>query len=129
MAGFVNIAKDGASPLLLDAANISVVTEMCGEEGRKGKAELFFSSFQSEGFLHIHPEGWNVDTDLAVARLSQAAGEGGAFFEFPFVWGDKKKIGRIFVNPKAFNYIVCGAPFVPDGRTEPHVAMQMGVDG
>lgn len=127
MAGFTNIAKDDASPLLLDAANISVVMEMAG--GGKEQPELFFSSFQSEGFLHIHPEGWNVDTDLAVARLSQAAGEGGAFFEFPFVWGDREKIGRIFVNPKAFNYVVCSAPFVPGGGTEPHVAMQMGVDG
>lgn len=129
MPHFVNIATNGKKPLLIDADSISVVKEV--DAKKKGETTLSFSSNEEHGFLYIDKEFWNVDTDNCIRQLSNAGEE---LFAFPYIWGDGetpggKTMGRFFVNPAAFNYIITSEPSIEEGDTEETVAMLLGVDG
>lgn len=125
---FVNIAKE-QDRLLINADDISVITETKGKNGQgEEQTILAFSSFSEDNFLLVDVKSWNVDTDGCIQKIKEAAGR--ELIELPFIIGDQMtNIGRFFINPEAFNYIITSEPSIPDGKTEEHVALLMGLDG
>ncbi|MCB9997043.1 MAG: hypothetical protein H6869_11485 [Rhodospirillales bacterium] len=112
---------------MIDTDNISVITEIVDHFNTKGKnRQLTFSSFDEHHFLQLTVERSDIDANKCVEEIRKKSGIN--LIEIPFVWGDDD-MGRFFVNPTAFNYIITSKPFIPDAKTEEHAAILMGMDG
>lgn len=128
MPRLINIATKDNNAYLLNAGDISVVADMLPSKNIGTDVEELLVVYPQSKYAPIQIN--RKALGIAVGDCAQKLSAGGVeLFPFPYVWGDKKEIGRLFVNPGAFTYLITSEAFIPEGKTEPHVAMLLGMEG
>ncbi len=130
MARFINIAKDDTKPVLVNIEDIA-----CVEEGFPGMAlgqtqhSIRITGMDGREKAHLSCDGYNIDVDVAVAKMAAA---GLDLVHVPVGWPDNgavKAVGRNFVNPASFQYIITSKPTADKGATEETSAVLLSLRG
>ncbi|MBU0859693.1 MAG: hypothetical protein KJ667_07125 [Alphaproteobacteria bacterium] len=125
-SSFIVLNETSANPTALPA-NITLLREHHGQyENEKGLTYLTLSTERAAQFLHLEAGQFNVTADQINTALTAA---GTKLFELPFVWGDDKTLGRLFIDPAAITHLCACQPTQKAGETEPHVAFLFSLRG
>ena len=131
MARFINIAKDGTKPVLVNIEDIASVEEtLPGMVLGQAEHSIRIVGMDGRDKAHLGCNGYNIDVDVAVTKLAAAGVE---LFALPLTYpkndGSAQHYGRQFVNPAAFQYIITSESSVAKGDSLETSAMLLSLRG
>ncbi len=126
MSDLANIRPGADTPLLLNTRDISVI--MCQPESPENPERKALSIYNAVQGAPIWLSEAQQGIDPAVV-IKSVRKSGINLFEIPITHGNGQSYGTAFVNPDAFIAAITSAPYIPEGKTEPHIGLSLEMAG